>query len=162
MSLWAGDPQEEAEGWRLSPPPVVTAVLMSGVDCWGKAWPISSVASLTAQASPVFAGMSGSFSSLTYLFTSLPLPCLHIPPSHFSHSPSHSLVHPHIHLPICSLICPRIHGPTVNPSHCHPCTHLSAHPLINSANVFCGYKPSTHTSSSCNLWPPPIPPILPP
>lgn len=128
MSLWAGGPQEEAEGWRLSPPPVVTAVLMSGVDCWGKAWPISSVTSLTTQASPVFAGMSGSFSSLSHLFTSLPLPCLHIPPSHFSHSPSHSLVHPHIHLPICSLICPRIHSPTVNPSHCHPCTHLSAQP----------------------------------
>lgn len=82
---------------------------MSGVDCWGKAWPISSVTSLTAQASPVFAGMSSSF---TYLFTSLPLPCLHICPSHFSHSSSHSLVHPHIHLSICSLIYPRIHAPS--------------------------------------------------
>ena len=50
--------------------------------------------------------------SFTYLFTSLPLPCLHICPSHFSHSSSHSLVHPHIHLSICSLIYPRIHAPS--------------------------------------------------
>lgn len=70
--------------------------------------------------------------------------------------------HPSIHLLTHLSTHPRplIHASTINPSHCHPCTHLPAHSLINSANVFCGSKLSTHSSSSCNLWPPPIPPIL--
>lgn len=175
MSLWAGGPQEP-EGWRLSPPPVVTAVLINGVDCWGKACPVSSVMSLTTQASPVFAGMSSSFSSFTYLFTSLPLPCLHIPPSHFFHSSSHSWVHslfpfilsltgpsthPSTHL-LTHLSAPSsTHPPSIHHTATHALTRLSTPSSIQqmfSVGVNLPHTQALHATSGCL---PSLPPYLP-
>lgn len=91
-----------------------------------------------------------------------PLPAY--PPSHFFPfilSLSGPSTHPSIHLLThLSISRPLIHASTINPSHCHPCTHLPAHSLINSTNIFCGVNLPHTLKLFMQPLTPPIPPIL--